>query len=541
MSDENLKKNVLVQGSILAAASIIVRLIGLVYRIPLTRILGDTAMGYYSYAYEIYNLALILSSYSLPLAVSKLVSARIVKKEYKNGYRVFAFSMLFGALVGLAATLLLFFGADAYASLISNPNVAIPLRVLAPTIFVFSVLGVLRGYFQGHNNMVPTALSQIVEQIVNAVVSIAAAYILLRMFSSKENVLAYGAAGGTLGTLLGAAAGLLVLILIYFINRPVIKRRLLKDRTVETESYKHICKALLITAVPVIISQTIYQISGSLDSIIYNIVMSAKGVSEELRSSLWGIYSNKYRVLSNVPVAIASAMGTAIVPNLISEYVLGHIDAMKRRIATVVKFNMIIAFPCAIGFSVLAKPILLLLFGDGSDISAGMLRIGGICVVFFALSTVTNGILQGINKMSLPVIHSAISLIIHIPLLIVLLKFTSMNSYALVICNVVFPAIVCALNWISIKKYLDYKQEVIKTFLLPCLSSLIMGAAAILLYKLFSIAGNTIACLLSIVLAAVIYFFLLIKLKAVTKEELLAMPKGGLLVKVFTKLHLLNK
>lgn len=540
MSDENLKKNVLVQGSILAAASIIVRLIGLLYRIPLTRILGDTAMGYYSYAYEIYNLALILSSYSLPLSVSKLVSARIVKKEYKNSYRVFTFSLAFGALIGMAATLLLYFGADAYASLISNPNVAIPLKVLAPTIFVFSVLGVLRGYFQGHNNMVPTALSQVVEQIINAIVSIAAAYSLLKIFSSKENVLAYGAAGGTLGTLLGAVAALLTLLLIYLVNRRVIKRRLLRDRTAETESYSHICKVLLVTAIPVIISQTIYQISGSLDSVIYNVIMSAKGVSEELRSSLWGIYSNKYRLLSNVPVAVASAMGTAIVPSLISEYVLGHIDAMKQRIATVVKFNMIIAFPCAIGFSVLARPILLLLFGDGSDISAGMLRIGGICVVFFALSTVTNGILQGINKMSLPVIHSAISLIIHIPLLVVLLKFTSLNSYALVICNVVFPAIVCVLNWISIKRHLDYKQEIIKTFLLPFVSSLIMGAAAMLFYKIFSIAGNAAACLLSIAFAAVIYFFLLIKLKAVTKEELLAMPKGGLLVKVFTKLRLLN-
>ncbi|MGN0164722.1 MAG: polysaccharide biosynthesis protein, partial [Lachnospiraceae bacterium] len=438
-----MKKNVLVQGSILAAASIIVRIIGLIYRIPLTRILGDTAMGYYSYAYEIYSLCLILSSYSLPLSVSKLVSTRIVKGEYKNSHRVFRFSLIFGACIGFFATAFLYFIADAYAALISNPNVAIPLRVLAPTIFFFSVMGVIRGYFQGHNDMVPTAISQIVEQIVNAVVSIAAAYFMLKIFADRENSLAYGAAGGTMGTLSGAVAALITLVIIYMISGKAIKNNNNLDTQATTESYAHIFKVLVATALPVILSQTIYQISGSLDSVIYNVVMTAKGLTEEVRSSLWGIYSNKYRLLSNVPVAIASAMGTAVVPSLISEYVLGHIDAVKQRIATVVKFNMIIAFPCAIGLSVLAKPILILLFGDGSAVSANMLHVGGICVVFFALSTVTNGVLQGINKMSLPVIHSAISLAIHIPVLYLLLKFTNLNAYALVICNCLFPAVVC--------------------------------------------------------------------------------------------------
>ena len=541
MSNDSLKKNVLVQGSILAAASIVVRIIGLIYRIPLTRILGDTAMGYYSYAFEIYSLCLILSSYSLPLVVSKLVSARVVREEYNNSHRVFKFSLAFGAVVGLVATLFLYFVADAYSALISSPNVAIPLRVLAPTIFLFSVMGVIRGYFQGHNNMVPTAISQVVEQILNAVVSIVAAYFMLEAFADKDNQLAYGAAGGTLGTLSGALAALICLVVIYLVHRPLIKARITGETPNVKESYSHIFKVLLATALPVIISQTIYQISGSLDSVIYNMVMTTKGVDEELRSSLWGIYSNKYRVLTNVPVAIASAMGTAVVPSLISEYVVGNLDAVKHRIATVVKFNMIIAFPCAIGFIVLAKPILMLLFGDGSSVSAGMLQLGGICVVFFALSTVTNGVLQGINRMSLPVIHSAISLVIHVPVLYILLRFTDLNADALVICNCLFPAVVCVLNWLSIKKHIDYKQETLNTFIMPAICSLIMGMAVAFIYRLLDFAGNTVACIISIGLAIIIYFFLLIKLKALTKDELLAMPKGRLLVRVFTRLKLLNK
>ncbi len=541
MSKEAIKKNVIMQGSILAAASIVVRLIGLIYRIPMTRILGDTAMGYYSYAFEIYSLALILSSYSLPLAVSKLVSARIVKEEYRNSHRVFGFSLAFGAVIGAMATAILYFCAESYATLISNPNVAIPLKVLAPTIFVFSVLGVIRGYFQGYSNMVPTAISQIVEQVVNAIVSIVAAYFMLKHFADRDNSLAYGAAGGTLGTLSGALAALIALIIIYVVHRPLIKARLREDKFDYKESYSHIFKVLVATALPVIISQTIYQISGTLDSVIYNIVMENKGVSEVTRSSLWGIYSNKYRLLSNVPVAIASAMGTAIVPSLISDYVTGKLDEVKDRIGTVVKFNMIVAMPCAAGLIALAGPILQLLFGDTNQISANMLHIGGVCVVFFALSTVTNGVLQGINRMSLPVIHSAISLLVHIPLLYILLRFTNLNSYALVICNFIFPLVVCILNAFSIKKHIGYKQEIKRTFVLPSIASIIMGVIAFSIYKLTEFTGNSIACIISILIAIPVYFILLIKLGAVTEAELKAMPKGWLLVKIFKKTHILNK
>jgi stage V sporulation protein B len=167
------------------------------------------------------------------------------------------------------------------------------------------------------------------------------------------------------------------------------------------------------------------------------------------------------------------------------------------------------------------------------------MTIGGVCVIFFALSTVTNGVLQGINRMSLPVWHSAISLLIHIPVLYILLRFTPLNSYALVICNVLFPLVVCILNWRSIGKLIDYKQEVVKTFIIPLVSALLMGAAAFGIYHGTAFLGNTIATCISIVVAVMVYFVFLIKLKGVTKEELLNMPKGSLLVRIFTRIKLL--
>jgi stage V sporulation protein B len=340
----------LIQGSILAAASLLVRIIGLIYRIPMTRIIGDDGMGAYSYSFEIYNITLILSSYSLPLAVSKLVATRGINKEYKNSYRIFLCAMAFAISVGLIATLILFFGADFFSAIISNdPDVALPLRVLAPTLLVFSVMGVFRGFYQGKNTMIPTAVSQLLEQIVNAVVSVLAAYFLMKNYEGEINQAAYGAAGGTLGTFTGAFVGLIFLLFVFILYKPVLNRQMQKDATTYKESYSDIFKLLIITISPIILSQTVYQISGVIDNSLFGHIMAAKEVTsfdkpvlgnvnlgqfytEENRRTLIGIYSNKYRLLTNVPVAIATAIGAAIVTSISAAKARGMEEAIRSKV-----------------------------------------------------------------------------------------------------------------------------------------------------------------------------------------------------------------
>lgn len=535
--------NFLVQGGILAAASIIVRLIGLLYRIPLTNIIGDEGMGYYSNAFSIYNIALILSSYSLPLAVSKLVSVRAVKKQHRNSYRIFLCSLCFAIVVGTIASLVVYFGADLFANaLYESPSSAIPLRILAPTIFVFAVMGVLRGYYQGKNTMLPTAVSQVLEQIVNAIVSIAAASFLVKAHSANDDLLAYGAAGGTLGTFVGASIALIFLAFIFALYKPIIDKQLRKDTTGLRESYPEIVKALMITIVPVIISQTVYQISSLLDSSVFGHVMLGKGMEETERVALWGIYSNKYNLLINVPVSIASAMAVAIVPSLVASRANGANMEVKNKIHQAVKFNMIIAIPAAVGIGVLASPILQLLFGDARELPANLVRIGSVAIVFFALSTITNAVLQGINKMNVPVVHSAIALVVHIILLFVLLQVFNLSTYALVIGNVTFALTVCILNWISIGRLLNYKQEVKKTFLIPTLCSAIMGIAAFLIYTgMHSLLHiNSISALVAILAAVAVYGSTLLLFKGITEEELYKFPKGRTIARIAVKLHLLR-
>ncbi len=534
--------NFLVQGSILAAASIIVRLIGLFYRIPLTNIIGDEGIGYYSNAFAIYNIALILSSYSLPLAVSKLVAARAVRKQYRNSYRIFLCAMCFAIVIGTAASLIIYFGADLLAvAVYKSPRSAIPLRILAPTIFVFAVMGVLRGFYQGKNTMLPTSISQILEQVVNAVVSIIAAYFLMKYHSASPDIAAFGAAGGTLGTFVGACIALIFLAFVFALYKPIIDKQLRKDTGSLRESYSQVLKALLVTIIPVILSQTVYQISGVLDGSLFGHIQAGKGLDEDTRNALWGIYSNKYNLLINVPVSIASAMGVAIIPSLVASKTSGSNYEVKNKVHLAVKFNMIIAIPAAVGMGVLASPILRLLFSDARELPANLLRYGSVAIVLFSLSTITNAVLQGINKMRTPVIHSAISLGIHVVLLYILLQFFNLGTYALVIGNITFSLVVCILNWISVGKNLNYKQEVKKTFLIPAACSAIMGILAYLTYYgvYHLIRINSVSTLVSLAVAVVVYFCLLLLLKGVTEDELYEMPMGRTLARVAGKLHLL--
>ncbi|MCH5273471.1 MAG: polysaccharide biosynthesis protein [Lachnospiraceae bacterium] len=547
MSVKERKANFISQGIILAAASVIVRVIGLIYRIPLARIIGDDGLGAYSNAFEVYNIALLLSTYSIPTAISKLISEREDKKEYGNSFHLLQVGLIFAAIVGFIASLLLFLGADFIAKNIfkeADLSTAIPLKVLAPTIFVFSVMGVLRGFFQGKHTVIPTSISQILEQVVNAVVSVVAARLLIVHFSASQNISAYGAAGGTLGTLCGALAALLFLLFIFFSYYPYLKRRLRKDRIGAYEDKAFLLKVLLMTTIPIILNQTVYSISSFLDSVLLNQVFSSKGIEALVRRTLFGRYSSKYRLMTNVPIAIASAIGMAIIPSIVQAHTSRDAELLKSRIAQAVKLNMMIAMPCAGGMAVLASPIMRFVFGDTGEaleMTSKMMYIGAVSIVFFAYSTATNSILQGVNRMRMPVIHGVISLGIYLVLDLILLLFTPLGVYALVIGNMVFPLIISALNWMVLRRELNYVQELDKTFLRIGLCTAFMAIIASLIYRalFFLTSRNTVSLLAAIGVAVIVYFVMLIVFRAVDEKELLDMPKGAYLVRLAKKFHLM--
>lgn len=544
------KNNFIIQGGILAIASLLSRIIGLLYRIPLTNIIGDEGNGIYASAYNVYNIILLLSSYSLPLAVSKLVSVRIGKKERKNAQRLYRGALTFAIVVGLVAALFTFFGAEYLTkNLLKSPMSMLSLQILAPAVFLVAVMGVMRGYFQGIGSTMPTAISQIFEQIFNAVISVVAAYYLFAhgekvaaLLRQPSYAAAFGAAGGTLGTSSGALVGLLFLIFVMHIYKPTIKRQVRKDRTRHLETWKSIYATLFLTIVPVLLSTTIYNISTIIDQGVFNHIMAYQGYTSKAYNSLYGIYSMKYKVLSNVPIALASAMVASSVPSISSAFAAGNEPLVRSRIYSAVRVTMVLSIPCAIGMGILASPILKLLLHDSTALSANLLRIGSVSIIFYSLSTLTNGILQGINRMRAPVIHAAITLVLHVAAFVVMILGFKWNIYALVYADIIFSVLMCILNSISIRKHIGYRQEIIKTFLIPLISSAVMGVAVWLSYTLIyrTIHSNTIGTLASIVLGIIVYFIAFLALKGMDKEELCEMPLGRTLAAIAVKLHLMK-
>ena len=536
------------QGAILAIAGVITKIIGVVYRIPLTNILGDEGMGFYGYAFEVYALALLLSSLSLPTVVSKLVSARMAMRQRRNAFRVFVCSLVFSIVIGAVFALIIFFGADLISShIMESPLSAYALKVLAPGLFIVSVLGVLRGYFQGLGTMVPTAVSQVIEQIVNAVISLAGASILfgigIKAAEKQTNDLmgpAYGAAGGTLGTIAGALSALFFLLFAFFVYRGVIRRQLRTDRTRRQESYGRILKILLITLVPIIFSTAIYNINQLLDMTIFNKIMAAQGYPEEKYMALLGIYSGKYNTLLSVPLAMANGLAASIIPSLTGAVARNDRPQIHNKINQSVRFTMLIAIPCFVGFVVLSSPIMVLLFGDSSRTPALLLAVGSITLVFYCLSTVTNSVLQGLDKISVPAKNAGISLVVHIISLLIMLIVFKWNIYALVGSNIVFALCMCILNIRAIHKANGHRQEMEKTFVKPLLAAVIMGVVTYAVHLVLDLLiGGRIPTILSILAAVAVYAVSILKLGALSPEDIRDLPQGRKILRICRKLHLL--
>jgi stage V sporulation protein B len=558
MSEKKQGNNFIVQAGILAAAGIVSRIIGLLYRSPLTSIIGDEGNGYYGAAYYWYTIILLVASYSIPSAISKVISQKLALKEYRNAHRVFKCAFVYVIVVGgLAAVLCAVFAPN----IVDGEAAAKVLRVFAPTIFFSGILGVLRGYFQAHKSMVQTSVSQILEQILNALVSIGAAFLLINFMMGSmmiydnptaESEIAYNterATYGAMGSALGTGAGVLIALffmaMIYILNRKMFKRRVERDRTPIDDSYGDIFKLLLSVVTPFILSTAIYNLSPVVNQKIFITIMTGlKGIGESEAYSLYGIYSGKPIVISNIPIAISSAFASALIPGVSSSFTKKDYDATRRSVSLAIKCTMLIAIPSAVGLGVLAKPVTRVLFPQVAslDVASKLLMVLAVSVIFYSLSTMSNAILQGIGKVNIPVINAAAALLIQTGVVWAILVYTDLGLYSLVIGNVVYSGCMCIFNNIAVAKYLDYRQEAKTTFILPLISALVMGAVAVgVYYGIYALLPiNIVAVVPAIVLGVMAYGVVILKSGAVTEEELSHIPKGKTLINVARKFHLLH-
>ena len=549
VNGDKTKKGLFVQAGILAIAGIISRIIGLLYGSPLAAIIGDEGNGYYGAAYAIYTIILLISSYSIPSAMSKIISGKLAVKEYRNAHRIFRCALNYVAVVGGIGSLILFFAADI---LVAGRSATV-LRFFAPTIFFFGFLGVLRGYFQAHRTMVPTSISQLIEQVFNAIVSISGAIILTNIAGdddpSKRAV--YGAIGSALGTGSGVLIALLFMYLVYRYNRPAVKARLDSD-THDVMPDKEIYRMILMIVTPFILSTFIYNLSTSLNSTFFSrILMHVKNMDESTVAYQYGIFARKAMVITNLPIALASAAAAAMIPEVSTTFSRGETQNAGETVSRVTRVILMISIPCAVGLFVLARPVMMILFPQRAslDEASMLLRFLAITVVFYYLSTVTNAVLQGIGRVNAPVVNALIALILQSIVLGFLLVHTDLGDIALCIVTIIYSFVMCILNHFVMVRNLPVQNDLKKTYLYPTVSSLVMGGAAFGIHFLFSYIFsffvksdyfvNLFSTLIAVLFAVFIYFVVLIKSGGASEEDIRRFPKGAGIVSIFKKIRIL--
>ena len=560
MKKDTRKHNFIVQGSILAIAGILCRIIGMLYRLPLVDIIGTKGNGYYTSAYSIYNILLIISSYSLPTAISRIISERLSKDRPSDARRALKVAFVYSTVIGALMFSLMYFGSGLLAGFVRKPFLKYVLMTLAPTVWIMAYLGLLRGYFQGTGNMMPTAVSQILEQVINAVVSLVMARLLfdygLRanlLYGEEEYSYAFGAAGGTIGTGAGALIALLFFIIIYFLygkdytEEEMPEERGRRKSRRSQESYGTLTVVLFSTLIPILLSSFVYNVNIVLDDFIFSRLMDYFALGAEV-VLLWGIFG-EFRVIYNIPVAIANSLSSSLIPSLTRAVVEKDQKLVIHKISLSIRFIMLISIPAAVGMTVLADPICRFLFpSETTGTLSRVLAVGSSAVVFYSLSTITNGILQGMGHYNEPLINALLGLIFHVLALVGLL-FLKPGIMAVIVSFILMGVIVCILNNISIKKHVRLRINYVKTYLIPLLLSLVMGAAAFVSYRLIAgivpesvmkgrWATGAVLCV-SIGIALVIYLVLLFLVHPFTPEELVEMPAGRKIYALAKKCHLM--
>lgn len=544
--------HVLKGAMILSIAVFISKIIGILYRIPLTNAIGNSGNGIFGPSFQVYMVMLTLSSVALPTAISKMVSERRAIGAYEDAHKVYKVAMIYSALVGAILSILLWIGADFISAFFFKiPQAAGSMRSLVPAVFLVSVMAVMRGYFQGMSFMTPTAVSQVIEQFVNAVVSVTLAY----TFINKS--LEAAVTGAAFGTSAGAFFSLSVLVAIYFLIRPTIHKRINKSSVSTNETNKEILKKLLIMSIPIMISSSIFSIMGLIDySMIYNILpktiakLSESGglatlpISDptvlanqtEIVSSLAGQFSAKYTSLINLPVSLILTLGMAVIPAISAATARNDFKEVRRKTNMVLKIGMLIAAPAAVGLMVFGEQVIKFLYSSSPD-GGQLLAYGSISIIFITLAQITTGVLQGMGKQSIPTVHAAIACGVKVVANLILLSMPSMHIYGVVHSTSICYFVYAVLNIIYLVRTIHIKLNLKKLVVKPVLVAGVMGGVSYLLFNfLVNIFGHAnLMMLIVIPIAMMIYGILGLLTRTITIKDLENMPGGNKIVRLLVR------
>ncbi len=539
------KHSAFVKGAaILAVAGIGVRFVGAAMRILLAAIIGDEGIGLYQMAYPVYSSLLAISTAGIPVAVSKLVSENIALRDFREAARVFRIAMVILSLTGLVIALLLFFGAEIMAErIVKEPRAVYPIMAIAPAIFFVTIMSAIRGFFQGQQKMIPTAASQVVEQVGRVAVSLALALWLLPVG------LEFAAAGAAAGAVGGGILGLFLLVILYFRERPNFQRAMKCQRGHNPALYSQIVKRIFALAIPITFGSLIMPLSTMIDLAVVPRQLQAAGFTAERATALYGQLTGMASSVIYFPNVVTLALSMSLVPAISEAYVLRQSSLIRSRTALAVKLTMLFCLPAAVGLFILAEPITLLLFKNAE---AGYpLAVSSWSVIPLCLYVSTTGIIQGLGRTVIPVLNMVYGGLVKTVLAWYLTAVPALHVGGAAFASVAGMGVAAVLNLYYVARYTGWRFKIGELLLLPGLAAAVMAAAVYLAGGMAArFAGpylspsmtNGVATLSAIFIGIVVYGLGLLVTGGLRGDELALVPRlGPHLVRIASRLRLLRR
>ncbi|MBS4537590.1 polysaccharide biosynthesis protein [Clostridium sp. D2Q-11] len=536
------KSNFLKGAAILGIAGFIVKILGAIYRIPIANMIGDTGMGYYQSAYPLYTLMFALSTAGIPVAIAKIVSEKNALGDYRGAQRVFKISFIGLAIGGILTSSFVFIGAKFIADKVGNSNSYYAMLALAPALLFTPIMSAFRGYFQGRQDMTPTAVSQVIEQLSRVSVGLILVSVLLKL----DKGLPMAAGGASFGASAGALLGTITILYIYFKRRRKIRREIRKSPRFDKESTNKIIKDILSIAIPITIGASVIPLFGTIDVAIVMRRLQDIGYTEVEASGLYGQLTGMAQTLINFPQVFSVAIAASLVPAISTAFARRDFREIRKTTTSGFRVTLLIGLPAAMGLFVLANPIVkLLYFSNPIEVqeSAGsILQVLAFSVIFLTLVQSLTAILQGMGKPFIPVRNLIIGALVKVVIVYVLTGIPEIGIKGAAISTITAYSIAAILNFIAVKRYTKIKFNIINMVIKPIASVAIMTIIVWFSYNITnSMIGNKLATLVAIGFGGISYGLALLMTGAITSRDFELLPGGNKLSIKLRRIGLLRK
>lgn len=510
-------------------SQVIIKIVGLIYKLYLTNKegFGDKGNAIYSSAFQIYAILLTISSIGVPNAISKLVSSRVAVGDNKGAYRIFKIAIAMFGLLGFLGSSIMFFGADYIANVyLQIPEAKLTILALSPSVFLVSIESVLKGYFNGRENLSVTANSQSLEQIFKTIFTILIVEQIATISSSNTILMA---AGATLATTLATLFSLFYLYKYFVKRKKEVWQEVVSSKICRRDSVFKIIKNILIVTIPISLCG-LFSITGKTIDALTVVRMLKDTLGEEAATLQYGILSGKVDTLITLPFSFNIALATALVPTISGAIAKNEISTAKRRTEFSILVTILIGLPCTIFMGVFAKQILELLFPNASS-GAEMLSLSSLAIIFVVLIQTINGALQGLGKVNVPVFAFGIGAIVKLIFNVLLLPSIGVNGA--IISSILSHIVSFIICFMSLKKNMNISFKISKFIIKPIIATIIMSLVLYVFYlKMYGIISSKILLIVSLLIGIIAYVISIFLLKILSEEEIFMIPYGQKLYKL---------